>query len=266
MKHYARLLALGLGLGVGATGFAQIIPLYSGALNSTPDAQGWLYQNLPAGTAVVTPPGGSGYTTLNTSAAYLPYAGWAAVTPFNLDPAVGFRVRFDFKVLAEDHGASTADHSSPPDGLADRAGLSFIILGSDKKGVELGVWTDEIWGQMDSPMFEHSQTEERGFVDTTGAGTGMAGLNRLDVTVIGGNYSVRFNDNLLYSAATKDYTPFVGAIDPYETPNFLFLGDDTTSASATFQFSYAEVELVPEPATLAALGIGLAALARRRRR
>ncbi len=48
------------------------------------------------------------------------------------------------------------------------------------------------------------------------------------------------------SGRVRDPTPFVGAFDPYETPDFLFIGDDTTSAKAAF--SLRRVEILPASA------------------
>ena len=53
-------------------------------------------------------------------------------------------------------------------------------------------------------------------------------------------------------------------VDPYETPSFLFFGDDTTSGEAIAELSF--IEVVPEPATAAVLLMGFAtALAKRKR-
>jgi hypothetical protein len=50
------------------------------------------------------------------------------------------------------------------------------------------------------------------------------------------------------SGPVRDHTPFLGAFDPYETPDFLFVGDDTTSAKAAF--SLRRVEILPASAAL----------------
>ncbi len=59
----------------------------------------------------------------------------------------------------------------------------------------------------------------------------------------------------------RDYTGFSGFFDPYETPNFIFFGDDTTSAGANINFRSASIATVPEPLTilgsLTALGVGV---------
>lgn len=49
----------------------------------------------------------------------------------------------------------------------------------------------------------------------------------------------------MLEGTVRDYTPFVGVVDPYETPDFLFFGDDTTSARAAVRL--AGVVLIPAP-------------------
>ena len=52
-------------------------------------------------------------------------------------------------------------------------------------------------------------------------------------------------------------------VDPYETPSFLFFGDDTTSGEAIAELSF--IELVPEPTIAAVVLLGFAgSLARRK--
>jgi hypothetical protein len=46
------------------------------------------------------------------------------------------------------------------------------------------------------------------------------------------NYVLRANGTTILTGPIRDYTAFAGFPDVYETPNFLFLGDDTSSASA----------------------------------
>ena len=36
----------------------------------------------------------------------------------------------------------------------------------------------------------------------------------------------------------RDYTAFEGPVNPYRTPNFIFLGDDTGSARAVIRLMY----------------------------
>jgi hypothetical protein len=53
-------------------------------------------------------------------------------------------------------------------------------------------------------------------------------------------YVIRIGDQTLLRGTVRDYTRHGGF--PYQTPNFLFLGDNTTSARARFDLGSVEVE------------------------
>lgn len=196
--------------------------LYDAAATTLPTAQGWSFLALPALASESMEGGGA---RLDTSASGGIFAGWSRVSPVPLDRMKGYTLRLELQLLSESH-AST-----------NRAGISWIVLGSDKKGVELGFWTDRIWAQSDSPMF------------TQGEGVAMewgTGWRELRLTVLGDRYALAVDGSEVLTGAVRDYTPFTGPIDPYETPNFLFLGDDTTSARGAVRFR--KMELIADPA------------------
>lgn len=215
--------------------------LYDGALGTTPVDQGLPYASIPSTNFYST---SGGITTLDTTLAdnNSIYAGFVTQSAQPLDRNAGYTLRFDIRVLS-----SAFTNSS-------RAGFSVIALSSDKKGIELGFHTDEIFAQGDSPLFVRS--ESVGF-DTTAA------ITRYDLEVLGNNYTLKANGVTKLTGALRDYTAFVGLIDPYETPDFLFFGDDTTSARGSTQISYIST-LVPEPTSMVTLGLLLPALRRRR--
>ena len=243
---------------------AQVV-LYDGALNTDPSAQGWSYQAFPGpGGETASVSVGGGATTLNTTGANGIQAGYSRIAPFVLDRTTGFTLDFDVKLLSEAHATN------------DRAGFSLIALSNDKKGIELGFWTDQVWAQNDTPLFTHGESAA---FDTTAAGSGAAGTTRYRLSVLGDNYSLfqigagGAATPLLENKPLRDYSAFVGPIDPYETPNFLFVGDDTTSARGSVQIARFEASpfaVVPEPGTLGLLGMagstGLLSRLRQRRR
>jgi hypothetical protein len=51
---------------------------------------------------------------------------------------------------------------------------------------------------------------------------------------------------VILSGNVRDYTAFIGLIDPYETPNLIFLGDDTNSAKARINLSFVSVATLSE--------------------
>jgi hypothetical protein len=61
------------------------------------------------------------------------------------------------------------------------------------------------------------------------------------LTVIGDAYTLTANMESILTGPLRDYGSFSGFPDPYETPNFLFLGDDTTSAQARIRLSFVSI-------------------------
>lgn len=214
--------------------------LYDGSLNTTPVDQGLPYASIPFLNYYVT---AGGMTTLDTTPADNNgiYAGFITQSAEPLDRTAGYTLRFDIRVASSDFASSS------------RAGFSVIALSSDLKGIELGFHANEIFAQGDSPLFVRS--EDVAF-DTAAA------MTRYDLEVLGNNYTLKADGITKLAGALRDYTAFVGTIDPYETPNLLFFGDDTTSARGRTEISYIATA-VPEPTAIASLAIF--GLARRKR-
>ena len=240
-KTFARTLGFSLALALAAVAKGDVI-LFEGTLNTTPNAQGWLYLTNPVfGSSATQTPSSTG-TTLDSSVANSDQAGYFArlggfahpLMP-TLDRASGYSVSFDLAVLAESHTS------------ANRAGFSLIVLSQDLKGIELGFWTDQVWAQADSPLFTKAETAVR---DTTS-------MTSYLVTVLGGSYTLSANGTTLLTGALRDYSSFG---TPYTTPSFLFLGDDTSSAGGRAKLARVGVTVasVPEPGAwrLFTLGTG----------
>ena len=152
------------------------------------------------------------------------------------------------------------------DGLADRSGVSLIVLGSDHKGVELAFWQDEIWAQQASPVFTHSAVSER---DQSAGLTSL--LTHYNLNVQGSTYTLSNGGGTVLLAGTlKDYLANGGPALPYAAGNFLFFGDDTTSARGNASIGGVTVSLTtPEPGVwglLASGFLGSSLLWRRRKR
>ena len=203
-----------------ASGSAQI--LYDGSLG-LPAGQGWTYF-ATGGTQTST---GSG-VQLDTAAANGFQAGYSFSAP-RLNRTNGFAVRFTSRMIAETHAS------------ANRAGFSVIVLADDKRGLELAFWTNTIFAQADSPLFTHA--EETNFPAT----------NSVDykLTFHPTNYVLTANGTPILSGPVRDYTAFSGPLNPYSTPNFLFLGDDTTSAGGTIIWNQAVLITAPQLVALA---------------
>jgi len=228
---------------------AAIAPtvLYDGSKNNRPDDQGWRYL-VSGGSATQTP--NNGATTLDTSSGKGVFAGYfaakggflgsSAPVP-ELDRAVGYTVSFTAQVELEDHSGS--DRNS--DGKDDRAGFSLIVLSSDKRGIELGFWEDRIWAQEDGA---HVPPDGNLFTQAEGApfDTHSARVP-YTLTVQGDSYALSSAGTPILSGKLRDYTAFNGLINPYKTPNLIFLGDDTSSASVTIQLAYVTVGPIDLP-------------------
>ena len=195
---------------------------YDATLGTVPETQGWAYIALGLGTAKSL----SGDSVLlDTSAQANNQAGWSGIAVPPLDRNLGFTLLFTVQLNDEAHNNDS------------RAGFSIIVLGSDTNGIELAFWTNTIFAQGGPPnLFVHSEdvtfTPTGGFVDYA-------------LTLRGTNYVLRANGTPILSGPARDYTSFNGPINPYRIPNFIFFGDDTTSASASVSVRRLEVVRPP---------------------
>ncbi len=201
--------------------------LYDAALQSSPDQQQWLYLTRPIVGAKATQQMQSGAVQLDSRPDRSEQAGYFG----HLHPALptlnrhgGFRLGLDVQVLEERH---VSQH---------RAGFSVILLDDGSKGVELGFWEDQIWAQTDDPLFEHG---EHVSVDTTAA------IQHYDLFILSDHYLLVQGGQPILTGPLRDYSVF-GA--PYDIRNFLFLGDDTSSADALILLSGVQIEtgVLPE--------------------
>lgn len=221
------------------------IVLYDDSTSQLPGDQVWLaYASngiLTGGTATQTTVPGVGVTLATDNAVS---AGYSNRTPFGLlknaafpvlDRSQGFALGFELQVNGENHSST------------DRAGFSVILLSSDLRGIELGFWEDRIWAQSDSPLF--TQAEFISF-DTTASEVAY------QLAIQGNSYSLSGNSSTLLTGGLRDYSSFGF---PYSLPNFLFLGDNTSSANANVTLGNISLSAVPEPASWVFLGMVAAA-------
>ena len=196
--------------------------LYDSSLGTTPDQQNFSYQAInpqPPFTVQATQSYSAPITVLDTGSQLADYAGYTVsqtVMP-TLNREDGFQLSFDLRVISESHSSN------------DRAGFSLILLSEDLWGVEMAFWEDEIWVQEgnEGTLFTHAE----GKLYNT-----AATLTNYQLTIISNTYLLAANGTPLLSGNLRQYTdwepPFMGLPDPYEQPNQLFLGDDTSSAGA----------------------------------
>jgi hypothetical protein len=203
---------------------AATITLYAGALGGTPDTQGFSYLTDPLFSAQATQSFANGATTLTTTLQISDKAGYFSNSSSipQLDRAAGYTVRFTTQILEETHNNN------------NRAGFSVIVLSSDLKGIELGFWEDQVWAQADLPRFTHAESTA---LDTT------TGLIAYELRILGNSYTLTGGGASL-SGPLRDYS---AEGQPYTFTNFLFLGDDTSSASARIRL--AKVDIVTASGT-----------------
>jgi len=201
--------------------------LYDAASGIIPPSGTMNFADFPPGAA---PPKFENRATLldTTATGNNTYAGWVStgttIPGFPiLDRTAGFQVNFIVQVESESHANK------------NRAGLSVIILSDDAKGIELAFWENEIHAQNDDAtggLFKHGEATT--FTTTIG-------LINYQVSIINDTYTLTANSVVILKGPIRDYSNFSGFPDPYETPNFLFLGDDTTSAQASMRLAYVSV-------------------------
>jgi Ca2+-binding RTX toxin-like protein len=147
-----------------------------------------------------------------------------------LNRSVGFSLDFRLRVISETHLAT------------NRAGFSVSLLdqGPTPQGIELGFWTNSIFSQGGGATPFQAVGQRLEGVNTTVATS--YSLRILDQT-----YYLLANNRLLLSGAVQAYN--LAALDPrlpynpYTTPNFLFLGDNTASASASVELGTTSLDL-----------------------
>jgi hypothetical protein len=146
-----------------------------------------------------------------------------------IDRRAGFSIHFRLAVRSE-------NHIRP-----ERAGTSVIVISDDLMGVELGFWENEVWAQLDAPLFTHGE----------GAAFATGGAVDYELRLSGDRYELDASGRRILEGPLKNYSSFGF---PYDRPSFLFYGDDTGSAAADMELTSLRVEYGP-PA--AAVGIAI---------
>ena len=220
-----------------STNVNAAIVLFDDTLGTLPSQQPWL---LHAGFGIAEQTTPAGVRLTSSGPGQGGYSNYALFAPKNpnfpvLDRNRGFTLELELQLIAE-------AHSSP-----NRAGFSVILLGSDSKGIEIGFWEDEVWAQDDNPLFVKGETAS---FDTQSEEVLYA------ISILADRYSVAANNVEILSGDVRDYGSF-GL--PYTLPNFLFVGDDTTSAQSDSNLGRIQLSQTistPEPASVFAVGIG----------
>ncbi len=221
--------------------------LYDASLDTAPSSQGWALGFFPS------PPSESvAGGVLSFESTLLGSAGYVKLPAAVLDADAGYRLAFELRVTSELQNAS-----------ANRAPFSLTAVSANTdQAIELGFKTGEIFSQDDVPnLFERG---EMAVFDT------MFDFVFYELLVQGTAYELLANGSSLLSGTLRNYTAFMGILDPYETPNFLFFGDNTSSSGGSWELKTVDLtglpsSVVSEPSSLSlVLLAGLVAVIRRR--
>lgn len=254
MNRSTSVLLASVALLAAATARGQVF--YDGTLGTTLVDQGWIYSasTFPSGgTPSVVPGFSSGATTLDSTAVMSDRAGWANGHSLNsgfpiLNRATGYTMSLDVSIGSESHIGS------------DRAGFSWIAMGSDGFGIELGFWADSVWAQGTTPtVFTHAESAT---IDTSVR-------RNYTLSVSGSSYTLSTGAGTLLTGPLRNYFVAGGPVLPYGAfQNYVFLGDNTSEAQGTFAIHGFTAAAVPEIPATAGITAGLllpAALLLRRR-
>ncbi|MBE9010116.1 hypothetical protein IQ250_07845 [Pseudanabaenaceae cyanobacterium LEGE 13415] len=259
-----------------ASASALTTVLYSGAIgtppNNRPGNQSWLYvprrsSATPASTQTSDSLGTvfNSTSNINIESGY----GWTA-TPLN--STTGYNLQFNLQLLQEvlnPLNDPTNPSDTNGDGKADRAGLSIIAISSDvTKSIELGFFVNRIWEQEGGATKPPRFTQAEGVTFDT-----RTSVNQYDLSILGNTYYLYANSNYvtpILTGSLRDYSAEVlPSPNPYITPNSIFIGDNTTAASAQFrvnQVVFTDSAIAPIPFAFNPLfGFGMFAVSRLRK-
>jgi hypothetical protein len=226
-----------LGAFAGPTSAAtQVLydPAAPGTANDNPLGGGWLDGLVPASTTYSalganitqsTNSGTAGYSNYSAFLAFLPTAPLVNAAFPVLDRNTGFRLTFGFDMNLEDHS-----------GNANRAGFSVTLIGSDKKGIEIGFQSSPLNTLAGGSVFAQNDSTSAQGIFTAGESVSTTlgfAPNLWNLDVQGNTYSLGLASGgaPVLSGALRDYSNYTGTgQNAYRTANFLFLGDNTGSA------------------------------------
>ena len=244
--------------------------LYDGAAGTTPNS----YTSTPYlnfGNMGGSQTASGGVTNLDTSSSESVQAGYSNYNSSGLvnslfpvlDNNAGYTLSFTMKVNSQTNNGSNGDY---------RAGFSAIVLGSDKKGIELGFRNPNTNTNIPDIFSQNSATFNTSGERNASLGGILSNLSTYNLTILGNGYTLTNGGNTLLSGLLRDYTSAVGLLtDVYRTPNFIFLGDNTISAGAnvdiqSITLTTTDATAVPEPSSMVGIGLAIGFAARLRRK
>ncbi len=211
--------------------------LYNGSLGTSLETQGWTFAaySYPWNPGSFTETVSGGATILTTTGGE--FAGYTPSAALQFNSASGYQVSFTVQL----------DSESATSG--NRSGFCIIAIGSDQTGIELDFWPSSIWAQ------------EVGFTKAETTGWTTSAKTNYTLAVRNGIYTLSAPGMATLTGPLRSY----GLAPFYTTPNFLYLGDNTSSANASVRIYSVSYTELPEPATLLLAAPMLLALMLRRK-
>ncbi|MBD1913659.1 MULTISPECIES: hypothetical protein [unclassified Leptolyngbya] len=222
--------------------------LYVPGVSGTPPAPGtqsWLFYNNPTG---ATQTAGTDGTILDTSANSAIYAGYSnySLTGIKnssfptLDRQQGYSLAFETRINLNNLVNS------------NRAGFSVTVVSSDgTRAIELAFQTltpntGLIFAQSDDRTVNPNGQLQGLFTQAESVSFNTNVLTSYRLEVVGSNYVLFANGTQILTGPLRDYSNFTPSNplipDPYNFPNFVFFGDNTTSASGQFELGDVAVQ------------------------
>ncbi|MEM7332768.1 MAG: hypothetical protein AAF490_11820 [Chloroflexota bacterium] len=169
----------------------------------------------------------NGATVLDSTAKRGDYAGYG-VDPAEAgtyDAADGFGMAFTVRIEEEAYTDT------------ERSGFSIILLDKNAIGIEIGFHEDTVYAREGNGTDLFDVAESVTF-DTTTETTYY-------LEIIDDSYTLTATGMPTLTGSTRDYSdnpdPPFNIPDPYEQPNFVFLGDNTTRAEAIIHLKYVAI-------------------------
>jgi hypothetical protein len=134
-----------------------------------------------------------------------------------------------------------------------RAGFNILVLSSDQMGIEIGFRNPNTKATPSTPDIFSQDNRSFNVIGEVNNNVGgiLDDFTTYNLQVRGDQYRLSTGSTLLLNGNLRNYSSTEGfGSAVYQTPNFLFLGDNTTSAGGTTQIRDITVTNVPEPLTM----------------
>jgi hypothetical protein len=169
----------------------------------------------------------------------------------NLDSSSGYTLKFNAAILSE---ATTS---------SDRAGFSVLVLGSNAQGIEIGFNDNFEVGKVFAQNLDFTQGESNSININT-----FRGATDYELAISGSTYTLSASsiNTPILTGALRSYNDTT-LLNPYRTPNFVFLGDNTSRAQSNVNLGAVSITTTEVPfefsPALGLLGVGAWAIAKK---